>query len=105
MIANKVSNQLDIIEAELKRLSLWQVEEVTAEQLASTQPFCMDTMKFEQWLQFVLLVRFRQLIHSNQQLPRSFAIFPMAEESFKQLARPHHVKLMNAIRSLDRLLA
>lgn len=74
------------IEAELKSLSLWQAELPSAEALASRVPFCIDTLTFEQWLQFVFLVKMQQLVVMKLPLPTNVAIFPMAEESFKQLA-------------------
>ncbi len=71
------------IEAELKSLSLWQAQPPSAEALASREPFCIDTLTFEQWLQFVFLVKMKQLVVMKLPLPANVSIFPMAEESFK----------------------
>lgn len=53
--------------------------------LNSQQPFCMDTMSFSQWLQFVLIPSMQRLIDTNQALPKLIkgqGIEPMASESY-----------------------
>ena len=52
----RVTHILEQLELELKQRSLWQMAPPTAEAMASTLPFCMDTLDFHQWLQFVLIV-------------------------------------------------
>ncbi len=42
----------------------------STEALASVQPFCVDSLEIEQWLQFVMLPKFQQLIDKQQPLPR-----------------------------------
>jgi uncharacterized protein YqcC (DUF446 family) len=63
----------------LKKHRLWQSEPIAPEFLQSTVPFYHDTMAFEQWLQFVFIEKFQQLIMYKQPLPRNFAIAPMAQ--------------------------
>ena len=74
------------IEAELRRLQLWQAESPSPEALASSQPFCVDTLTFAQWLQFVLLVKMRRLLEQQLPLPGNCQIAPMAEEYFRATA-------------------
>lgn len=38
------------IEAELRRLGWWSEQAPQATALASREPFCVDTLAFEQWL-------------------------------------------------------
>ncbi|WP_288132771.1 YqcC family protein [Microbulbifer sp.] len=71
------------LEGELRRLGEWQAEPPSAEALASTQPFCVDTLSLPQWLQFVFLPRMRQLVESELPLPAKCGIAPMAEEFFR----------------------
>ncbi|WP_372761814.1 YqcC family protein [Pseudoalteromonas sp.] len=63
----------------LKKHQLWQSEPIAPAALQSSVPFCHDTMAFEQWLQFVFIEKFQQLITQQQPLPRNFAIAPMAQ--------------------------
>lgn len=82
-IYRDVAEQLLQLEAELRRLELWQSELPPAEALASTEPFCVDTLTLPQWLQFVFLPRMRQLVEMEESLPRQCGIAPIAEEFFK----------------------
>ena len=53
--------------------------------LNSQQPFCLDTMTFSQWLQFVMMPAMQRLIDTNQALPKLIkgqGIEPMASESY-----------------------
>ncbi|QFT53850.1 YqcC family protein [Microbulbifer sp. THAF38] len=79
----EVADQLLQLEAELRRMALWQEEAPTAEALASTEPFCVDTLTLPQWLQFIFLPRMRQLIEGEMPLPQQCGIAPIAEEFFK----------------------
>ncbi|WGL17534.1 YqcC family protein [Microbulbifer bruguierae] len=71
------------LEAELRNLDLWDAESPSAEALASTQPFCVDTLTLPQWLQFVFLPRMSQLVEMEMPLPKECGIAPMAEEFFR----------------------
>ncbi len=68
------------IEAELRKAGLWEVEAPPREALASGQPFCYDTLKFTQWLQWVLLPRMTAILEQDLDLPTESRILPMAEE-------------------------
>ncbi len=81
----EVIAQLVELEAELKQFELWSLESPSAEALASTQPFCIDTLSLPQWLQFVFLQRMYQLVDARAPLPRQCGIAPMAEEYFKSM--------------------
>ncbi len=71
------------IEAQLRRMNLWEDQPPSAEALASSQPFHVDTLSFTQWLQFVFLPTMLGLIESGQSLPTECGITPMAEEYFR----------------------
>lgn len=71
------------LEAELRRAELWQDEWPSEEALASTQPFCVDTLTLPQWLQFLFLPRMRYLVEAELPLPQDCGIAPMAEEFFR----------------------
>lgn len=101
--ADKVAELLIDVEASLRQLNLWQDEPPSAEALASTQPFCIDTLGFDQWLQFIFLPTMYQLIDSGEALPTECAIAPMAEEYFRGSELPTRA-LEDALAEVDRLL-
>ncbi|MDX2320291.1 MAG: YqcC family protein [Moritella sp.] len=91
------------IEAELKTTALWNDVPPSAEALASTTPFCIDTMPFTDWLQFIFLVKMKHLLVMQIPLPINMAIHPMAEEAFKSM-RVDTRELLVLILSFDQLL-
>jgi uncharacterized protein YqcC (DUF446 family) len=78
----RVAALLIDLEAELRNRLLWDADEPAAEALASSQPFCIDTLSFPQWLQFVFLPRMRALLDADVPLPAQCAIAEMAEMQF-----------------------
>ncbi|MFI2811620.1 MULTISPECIES: YqcC family protein [Microbulbifer] len=79
-----VADQLLQLEAELRRLDLWQAESPSAEDLASSQPFCVDTLTLPQWLQFIFIPRMAQLVEAGGPLPQKCGTAPIAEEFFRE---------------------
>lgn len=104
MISSDISVLLENLEQALKMANLWDENTPRPEQLASTQPFCIDTLSFEQWLQFIFLPRMQLMISTNQALPTSIALCPMAEEAFVQHEENVAV-LINAIADIDEALS
>lgn len=98
------SSLLMDIEAELRRLKQWQSTAPSAQALASTAPFCIDTLTLSQWLQFVFIPRLAAMLEQRQPLPTNCQIAPMAEEFYKDLALDS-ARLIEAIRQLDQLLS
>ncbi|MFV8783586.1 YqcC family protein [Microbulbifer sp. SA54] len=92
------------LEAELRLMQLWQDEKPTAEALASTEPFCVDTLTLPQWLQFVFLPRMSQLVEAELPLPGECGIAPMAEEFFRGSALPF-AGLVAKLGEIDQRLA
>lgn len=78
-----ILEQLQQIEGCLKQAQCWRDNPPPAQALASTQPFCIDTLSFSQWLQFVLLPKMHHLIENDLPLPGVVAISPYAEEALK----------------------
>ncbi|ARN74541.1 YqcC family protein [Oceanicoccus sagamiensis] len=102
--AVELSSLLMDVEAQLRQLGLWQTEAPSAEALASTEPFCIDTLSFPQWLQFIFLARLYSMISLQQALPTSCSIAPMADEYFK--SSEHNVTALLAIlEQIDQLLS
>lgn len=99
-----VGQLLDKLEIELKRLELWQTRAPAEAALASTLPFAVDTLEFHQWLQFILLVRLRQLLELQAPLPSGIAVYPMATEVYQQRLSEHRA-LLEIIALLDESLS
>ena len=70
------------LEAELRNRRLWDAEAPDPLALASTQPFCIDTLSFPRWLQFVFLPRMRAMVAAGDALSQQCAIAEMAEMHF-----------------------
>ena len=74
-----------------------------AEALASQQPFCVDSLTFEEWLQWVFLPRLKNMLEANAPLPTASGIAAMAEQVF--VGRALEVKgLIAALEEFDRLI-
>ncbi|MEZ5573416.1 MAG: YqcC family protein [Halioglobus sp.] len=71
------------VEAQLRQLGQWDKMPPTAEALSSEQPFCIDTLTFPQWLQFVFLPTLYRMMAEGEKLPERCGIAPMAEEYFR----------------------
>ena len=96
-----VAGLLGELTAELQRLERWQAEHPGAEALASELPFCVDTLSFDQWLQFVLIPRMEQLVLLQAPLPPHWVQPPRAPLSpqTRQLELPPSLPLWQTQRS------
>jgi len=97
-----LDNLLSQLQVCLQVEQLWASSAPSQAALSSTEPFCVDTLSFEQWLQFVMVVRFRKMIQVKVPLPGKCDIAPMAEEAFKGRSLG---KVVSAIRAIDELLS
>ncbi|MDM9653083.1 YqcC family protein [Pseudomonas mendocina] len=98
-----LAEHLLLIERELRLLGWWQDEAPSAEALASPEPFCVDTLTFEQWLQWIFLPRMKVLLESGAALPSVSGIQAMGEMVYRQqpgIAR----RLLELLGEFDRLL-
>ncbi|MBW7981400.1 YqcC family protein [Enterobacillus tribolii] len=88
----------------MQALGLWQDAPPQAEAFSSVEPFCIDTMSAEQWLQWVFLPKMHDLLDSQAALPQGFAIYPYFELAFAQ--RHEELQpLMVTLLALDNLFA
>lgn len=74
------------LEAALREHRLWEANSPPLAALSSQQPFCFDTLRFTQWLQFVFVERLKDIIECCGALPTRSGIVPIAEENFKGVA-------------------
>lgn len=83
---------------------MWEVEPPEAVALQSVQPFCIDTLKFEQWLQWVMLPRLSVLLDQGLALPQSSAIHSYAEEYF-HTKNQHVESILALLKAVDQVLS
>lgn len=99
----QIADQLLLIERQLRQLGLWTQQAPSAEALASQQPFCVDSLAFEEWLQWIFLPRLKSMLEANAPLPTASGIAAMAEQVF--VGRALEVKgLIAALEEFDRLI-
>ncbi|MFJ4143944.1 YqcC family protein [Pseudomonas sp. NPDC089734] len=75
----EVAEQLLLIERELRVLGWWDETPPSELALSSKEPFCVDTLEFEQWLQWIFLPRMKIILEQNLPLPNASGILEMAE--------------------------
>lgn len=103
-VAVRVADGLLEIERALRELELWEAERPHEDAFKSTQPFCIDTLNFAQWIQFVFLERMKLIIENGDPLPTVSGIAPMAEEYFR--GRPESgQRLIQELEIVDQLLS
>lgn len=95
-----IASRLIDLELELRRLQLWSDEPPAPEALASDQPFAVDCLEFEQWLQFIFLPTLYDLLNRHAPLPSQCGIAPMAEQTFAARAVAADT-LIAVLRDLD----
>jgi len=99
-----VAEQLLLIERELRVQGWWADESPGAEALASQEPFCVDSMAFEQWLQWIFLPRMKHLIEVGAALPAVSGIQPMAEQAYSERSEQARV-LIELLGEFDQLIS
>lgn len=92
------------IEAILRNCGYWSNEIPPANALQSLQPFCVDTLDFQQWLQWVFISRLQYMLQENMPLPESCDIAPMAEEWSRSRAVAAS-DLIRVLKQVDQLLS
>jgi uncharacterized protein YqcC (DUF446 family) len=97
-----LASQLIDIECALRNAGLWSTEAPSAESLASVEPFCVDTMGFDQWLQFVFLPRMRTLLDARGALPTACDIAAMGETVWTNNTAA--LPVIRALRDFDEMI-
>jgi uncharacterized protein YqcC (DUF446 family) len=94
---------VDAIEQEMRLIALWSEETPPITAMASRTPFCYDTLKFWQWLQWILVPRIRLILAEGAALPSTSDIAPLAEVEFRRLSQDSS-RLLELIRKFDRMI-
>lgn len=99
----RVAELLLDLEAAMRKDARWEALPPDPLALASTEPFCLDTLDFCQWLQFVFLPRMHELLDAGLALPDKCAIAGMAEFHFAAQATPC-ATLIQVLRQIDAII-
>ncbi len=91
------------LESELRAQGRWGDSPPPPDALLSEEPFAVDRLDFDQWLQWVLLPKMNQLLVQQLPLPADCAIQPMAEEVYGP-ADPGGARITRIVGEIDALL-
>ena len=94
---------MDTIEQVMRLRALWSEEAPPIAAMSSRTPFCYDTLKFWQWLQWILVPRIRLILAEGAALPTTSDIAPLAEVEFRRLSQDSS-RLLELIREFDRAI-
>ena len=94
---------LQQLELQLQHAQLWSEVPPSDEALASTQPFAIDTLEPEQWLQWIFIARIKTMIASGAALPKGFSMAPYFVEVWKNDASKS--ELLVTIKQIDEVCA
>ncbi|AWH89481.1 YqcC family protein [Limnobaculum parvum] len=100
---NQVRQLLGEIEQLMQEQALWRSCAPELSAFESSEPFCIDSMSPEEWLQWVFIPRMRALVEGGHPLPTRIAMAPYFEEAFSQRAE-NHQSLIDALHRIDQLL-
>lgn len=103
-IESALVTALGELEQALRELGLWSQTAPAGWRLASQAPFCVDTLAFEHWLQWVFIPQITVLIEQRRPLPGECRLHPMGEQVFAHLGRRRET-LLAALISIDHLAA
>lgn len=99
----QIADQLLLIERALRVQGWWDATPPSEGALASQEPFCVDTLDFAQWLQWIFLPRMKAIIEAGADLPAVSGILPMAEHVYGANNRAA-AELLQALGDFDRLI-
>ncbi|KFX20724.1 YqcC family protein [Pectobacterium betavasculorum] len=99
---NPIRQSLFDIERALRESPFWQVVPPEDGAFNSTEPFSLDTMRPEEWLQWVFLPRMHALLDSDLALPTELALLPYFEDALEGTPEQTAAILLR-IKQLDEL--
>jgi uncharacterized protein YqcC (DUF446 family) len=99
----RLASLLLAVEKELRAMQLWEQQMPSAQALASDQPFAIDKLSFNQWLQFIFLPKMAEIVETASALPESCSTAPMAEE-FYRAEQVDAISLIRHLAAIDALI-
>jgi len=101
--AQNLNQLLGEIKHELQQIDLWTETSPDPQSLQSTQPLCHDSLAFTQWLQWVMIPTFDQMLSEGSPLRCHAELLPMAEMAFADITQKTD-QLLLLIEQLDELI-
>lgn len=99
-----VASKIAQIEAEMKRIGVWQDQPPAPEQMRFERAFGADKLAFEQWLQFVLVPRVKAIVDGGGQFPTGSEVATQAFREWKMWGDRTNVDaLLELLREFDAL--
>ncbi|MFT5032427.1 MAG: hypothetical protein ACI89D_001233 [Bermanella sp.] len=98
---HEIESLLIDLESSLRASGLWTLEPPTPESLASIEPFAVDSMPLQDWLQFIFIPRMRQLLQVGAAMPVKCEVRAVAEEAFDSSNKA----LLEVITALDKVIS
>ena len=102
-IPNRIADVLLEVEQTLRSHGKWDENRPATDALGSAQPFCMDTLGFEQWLQWILLPRMKTILEQEKPLPAKSGIHVYAQ-AYLYKNDPPTSSLLRLIKRFDDLI-
>ncbi len=96
-----IAQTLSAITKEMQLIGLWHDVSPSTEKLASKLPFCVDTLTFCEWLQWVMFPKLFVIIETKAQLPLKSNMAVMAQEALKR-EQADTEQLLKLIYQLDK---
>lgn len=93
----KVAATIDQIEAEMKRIGMWQNESLAPKKIIVTEAFGGNHMAISQWLQFIFIPNVRKIIADKGEFPQRSQVAARAYREWESdgcpldTARLHHL--------------
>ncbi|MCL9773141.1 YqcC family protein [Vibrio methylphosphonaticus] len=94
-----MKQHIDELKQAMKQHGLWQKQPPAEEKFLSTQPFSIDTLAPEEWLQWVFVSRIEAMLAAGQALPANFEIAPYFEQSWQ--AMPTYSDVICILKKID----
>ena len=102
---HRIADVLLEVDAVLRTHDKWGESQPNVSVFTSKQPFCiMDTLSFEQWLQWVFLRRMKHTLEHSKPLPAKSGIYVYAEECLRK-NDPSTTNLLTLIKRFDDLIS
>ncbi|QLB13117.1 uncharacterized protein YqcC (DUF446 family) [Bisgaardia hudsonensis] len=98
----KTKLKLEELQQIMQELDLWATVAPNPQALLSTEPFAIDTMTANEWLQWIFIPRMCALLEADLPLPNNISITPYIEEALKELDGLE--KLLCPINEIENLL-
>lgn len=102
-VYEELARLLLAVESELRSMQLWSQQIPSAQALASSEPFAIDQLCFNQWLQFIFVPRMAEIVEATSALPESCSTAPMAEE-FYRAEQVDAISLIRHLAAIDALI-